>query len=381
LKRPNHFFEIHENLTLFISALDDVIIQRYDKQHESRSSVELRYVLAPKQRVLHDIVNKSDNITLPVASVEVKSISRAKNRVFNKLLSSPIIQQLSESPNSVVNYPSPIPIDISVDVSFVAKYMNDIDQIISNILPNCNPYFIISWKVPEEYGFEYDQEIRTEVLWNETVSYDNPTVLSHNDKYRIAATTSFTIKGWLFKDTNNAQGNIFKVDANFYAVSKEEKLHEWEDYYNLEEKYSPRDLSYTDTITISGNPTITELKFRQPNTSFELNTTSDTILQKDKESILVVQGESLNYSNEFFLSSGTCDVDATLTEISVNTTKFNTISAYNISEYVTLLSETVAIIELPPNIVISPGTSTIVTANSAGWDSSFNNSGSNITFE
>ena len=44
-----------------------------------------------------------------------------------------------------------------------------------------------------------------------------PTELTSSQKARITADTSFTIKGWLFKDTALPAGNIYYIDQNFNA--------------------------------------------------------------------------------------------------------------------------------------------------------------------
>ncbi len=41
-----------------------------------KSNIEVRYVFAPKQRVMYDIINKAQNITLPVVAVNLTSITR-----------------------------------------------------------------------------------------------------------------------------------------------------------------------------------------------------------------------------------------------------------------------------------------------------------------
>ena len=78
-------FEIHDLLTQFVAAMDDVVISRYDKNREEKEQLKVRYVHAPVQRVLLDIINKSQNITVPVIAVNVTSIDRDENRVFNKI--------------------------------------------------------------------------------------------------------------------------------------------------------------------------------------------------------------------------------------------------------------------------------------------------------
>ena len=52
-------FEVKDLLTQFVAAFDDTVIKRYDKNNNARQEIGVRYVFAPKQRIMHDIVNKA----------------------------------------------------------------------------------------------------------------------------------------------------------------------------------------------------------------------------------------------------------------------------------------------------------------------------------
>ena len=72
----------------FVSAFNNVVISRYNKDREVVDKIQARYVYAPKQRVLHDLVNKSQHITLPVVAVSLAGVSRDETRIFNKIYGS-----------------------------------------------------------------------------------------------------------------------------------------------------------------------------------------------------------------------------------------------------------------------------------------------------
>jgi len=69
----------------FVAAFDDIVIGRFNKDREEEDRINVRYLYAPKQRVMHDIVNLNKTITIPAVAVSVSSISRDVSRVFNKL--------------------------------------------------------------------------------------------------------------------------------------------------------------------------------------------------------------------------------------------------------------------------------------------------------
>ena len=175
MKKRAFHFEIKNLLTQFIAAFDDVVISRWNKDRSAKSNIEVRYVFAPKHRVMYDIINKAQNITLPAVAVNLTSISRDESRVFNKLAPTYIPAELDLNPRVSSKFLMPVPVNLEVSMSILARYMEDVDQIISNFAPYNNPYIILSWPVPKAFGTEYDQEIRSEVLWSGQLTYDTPT--------------------------------------------------------------------------------------------------------------------------------------------------------------------------------------------------------------
>lgn len=206
----------------FVSAFNSIVIDRYNKDRSVEDSIQANFVYAPKERVIHDLVNKSQNMKLPVVSVSMSNVSRDKERVFNKIQGFYISK--AQSPNAgsfdTNHLPTPIPINITVNMDILARFQTDMDQILSNFIPYNNPYIIISWRVPSSQNLLDDLEIRSEVLWSGDISLDYPKELSGTMPYRVSASTSFTIKGWLFKkNIDNNVANIFTVDSNFIPVS------------------------------------------------------------------------------------------------------------------------------------------------------------------
>jgi hypothetical protein len=222
MKKSPFYFEIKDIVTQFIAAFDSVVISRYNKSRQSKDKLQVKYVYAPKRRVIHDLLNKAQHITVPVIAVNITSITRDAQRVFNKIAGTYHQRYVNFAGVSGLStasdhLPSPVPVNINVSMSMMTKYQTDMDQILSNFIPYNNPYIIISWKVPNEL-LQEDQEIRSEVLWSDNISITYPTELGPSAPYRISADTSFTIKGWLFKEKLDTAGNIFVVDANFTPV-------------------------------------------------------------------------------------------------------------------------------------------------------------------
>lgn len=247
-------------VTQFIAAFDDVVIARYNKDRQKQDQINVRYIYAPKERVMYDIINQNKTITLPAIAVNITGVSRDETRVFNKL-DGFYYQGTSGEEKTSSHLKSPIPVNIALKVSILSRYQTDMDQIISNFVPFCNPYVVVSWKVPTAFALTTEQEIRSEILWDGNIAMNYPTELTSSQKARITADTSFTIKGWLFKDKADPAGNIYYIDTNFNAESKLE-------YYDNFESLSGNSYTFpassglindTSSIYISGTPTISDV--------------------------------------------------------------------------------------------------------------------------
>jgi len=254
------YFEIKDMVTQFIAAFDDVVISRYNRDRQEQDKINVRYIYAPKERVMYDIINENKTITLPAIAVSITGINRDETRVFNKLDGFYYQGTVGEEKTST-HIKSPIPVNISLKVSVLSRYQTDMDQIISNFVPFCNPYVIVSWKVPTAFDLTNEQEIRSEILWDGNISMSYPTELTSSKKARVTADTTFIIKGWLFKNTTGPAGNIFYIDQN---TNLENKLENYDNFESLSGNTytfptSTGLISDTQSINISGTPTISEI--------------------------------------------------------------------------------------------------------------------------
>ena len=240
MQKYTYHWEVKDLLTQFLQAFDGAIVKRYDNQRNPGNNVAVRYVYSPKQRVLHDLINKAQHITLPAVAFWITSISRDSNRVFNKLEGQYGLGYDSSYNNHNLQ---PVPVNIEVSVSILTRFQTDMDQILSNFVPYSDPYFIISWT---REGMS-NIEIRSEVLWSGNLAMTYPIEQQSNQPTRVACDTSFTIKGWLFKYDANPVGRIFKIDSNFYPVSGTPTLQ------NIDDLVNP---TYTESFVISAIPEI-----------------------------------------------------------------------------------------------------------------------------
>ena len=390
MKNRAFHFEIKNLLTQFVAAFDDTVISRFDKNRNAKSNIDVRYVFAPKQRVMYDIVNKAQNITLPVVAINLNSISRDESRVFNKLTGGLVPSTQSEHAKSSSKFLMPVPVNLEVSMSILARYMQDVDQIISNFVPYNNPYIILTWKVPEEYGANYDQEIRSEVLWSGSLNYSTPTDTTYSEKFRISVDTSFTIKGWLFPEEKDTAGNIYKVDNNFIAVDLQNRIYSPLDQQISNKSYveqgygalsgydSTVPTNYSETITVSGVPEFTNIFYTTSGVFEQLRSTTNVISSQTNNFLLY--GKALDYSNSLYISANKLDFFTDFQKIT--SAKLDTISAYKLDDSLyNIATDNLVSISLPTSTLSGSGKFTFVTANEAGWASSYQAASSILNLE
>ena len=348
MKNYTYEWNVKDIITQFIAAFDDTIIKRYNQNREPTEIVEVRYVLAPKQRVMYDIVNKAQNLTLPVVALNVTSISRDEKRVFNKL---DYLHNFSTEKNNT-SVKMPIPINISISMSILTRYMEDMDQIISNFIPYNNPYIILAWKEPTN-GTEVI-EIRSEVLWDGNIAMTTPTDTTFSDKFRITADTTFTIKGWLFKDRNETATPIYYIDTNY-------KIPESELYLSYNSLSSSNIVT---TQSISAYPTITNAFYSTTGMQFSM-LSSYSIVNKNINNF-ILNGDNYQYTSYVLISSNNSSMVPSIT--SVATAKMGAVSGYILpTSYYNILNNNTILFNLPA--LSGVGKLDVIVTNPAGYAS------------
>lgn len=350
MNKYSYYREILNSTTQFVAAFDDCFVYRYTKDFQRKEKIKVRYVFGPKNRVLYDIVNQAKNITIPAIAIEQTNIRRDTDRIQNK---DQKLRRYHITKKGVSKIPTPIPVIMDLKISIIAKYKEDIDQIVSNILPWCNPYFVISMKIPEEFGLDFIDELRTVANWSGEVSFDNPTNINETEKYNIIGDTQFTLRGWIFPPYEEPVAPIYVVNTDFISVSSGAIL----DYnYNSLSAYND-----TDVINISAYPEFTNLFYQG------MIYDEDISISNQKDQTFTFYGKRFGFDNKWYLSGYNIQDIYPYTEI--QTARYPTISAYEIPESnITVVNDNITVINFN-RFELSAGNFTFVTSNSAGWGS------------
>jgi hypothetical protein len=336
-KQP-FYFELEDQLKMFINAINGCIVNRYDRNRNTVSQVAVRYVYAPKQRALHDLVNKAQHITLPVVAFWVGGMQRDNSRVFNNLEGYDLT--IGAVPHHT---PQPVPVNIQINLSVLAKYQTDIDQIISNLTAYFDPYIMISW---ERFGKQF-QEIRNKVIWSGSHQLGYPIDINENQPTRITLDTSFTLEGWIFKFDDQPAGLVRTIEMSFTALSSISN--------DIDFLVSQMGGAHTEFLSISGMPI--------------LRSAYPYAVLTDTEYSIDVYGTFLRGISAAYLSSGTVYPTSSSTLVdefsAIQTLSADNPPFYGIPVEFEVLNDSNITITVPP--ALSAGTFDIIFLNKVGY--------------
>tara|TARA_R110000803_G_scaffold100559_4_gene168628 strand:- start:500 stop:1279 length:780 start_codon:yes stop_codon:yes gene_type:complete len=248
--------------------------------------------------------------------------------------------------------------------------MQDMEQIISNFVPYTNPYIVLAWKEPTSIPGGEDIEIRTEVLWNTTVSLNTPTETTYSEKFRVVGDTSFTIKGWLFRSKNDTTNPIYFVKQNFINV---------DDRFNFKQPVSSLDydnffadlssVAETDTIILSGIPALTNIYFTTSGSNIEVAepvTLVKNVASLDLYTYSILGG---NYNETEFVMLSSNDSTLTTGFTAVSTTYTGIVSGFLLpSSSWNVITDQVMNVTFP--FLSGSGRVDLIIKNPAGWKTS-----------
>lgn len=369
MRQENFHFELRDNTDALATALNDIIIKRFkdDSRTDIEKKINVRFVYGPKKRVLYDIINAAKATTLPVVALDLKGFSHDTTRIFNK--NGEFFDTIISGDNCA-QYLTPTPIKLNYSITIITRYRTDIEQIISNIIPHCNPYFVISIKVPSDFKLLGEQEIREVVTWSGNINIEHPDPINKDAKSIYTATTDFTVNGWLFKPEQPAAKPIYEINADVI----DNLVEDWDDIEVHVESYP-----IIDYVCVNGIPQTT----LNPDFKPGISNIKDMYIPKEifdisselTTPIISLIGNGLNYNNTYVLNGSTYVLKKLgeykkfdLKNISTNRTPKTIIKkgilGLDITNNIEFTRENIAQLKLFDNLDI--GTYTITTFNDSG---------------
>ena len=136
--------------------------------------------------------------------------------------------------------------------------------------------------------------------------------------------------------------------------------------------------NYTETITVSGIPEFTNIFYTTSGVFEQLR--NETSVLSSQSNNFILYGTSLNYSNSLYISANKLNFFTDYQEIT--SAKSSTISAYKLDDSLyNIATNNIVSIFIPTSTLSGTGKFTFVTANEAGWASSYQAASSILNLE
>lgn len=216
---------IRKYIILFGTLFNDIYINRKGLTADQDFVQTLRVPLSygPKEKFLartdgDPSFTRPAAIVLPRMSFEILDMSYAPERKLSKI--NKIVKAVPGYPNKLDYTYTPVPYDITIDLSVMTKNADDGTQIIEQILPYFTPEFTVTINALPDLDLKLDIPI----ILN-SVNYQDTYEGDFTTRRAIIWSLNFTIRGYLFgpvkgpgTDGQGLGGNIITLaKTNFFS--------------------------------------------------------------------------------------------------------------------------------------------------------------------
>ena len=208
-----------------VNVFNDIIIDRrkHGLDHEwsdtitlssiVQQKIEVPCVLGDRGIIMKSLENEPGRYRMPLIVLQMKGIRTDTNRMFD--LHSDIFYQ-QDSSFTDLNYNDPRfrpvelskkrgqPVNITYDATFVTKYREDMDQILSNFAVHFRPDIYLRWWHPRKK----DRPLEAQVTWEHSFNIDTAAEYNPQNTFLYKGSTTFTLKSWLFYGMNATDNAI-----------------------------------------------------------------------------------------------------------------------------------------------------------------------------
>jgi hypothetical protein len=193
MKFASYNKEIRNATGQLLDAFDNIEILRTGKVSGlSRTyAINVPCMYGPRSRVIKNLEDRNKTLKLPVTSLSLNGYARDAGRAHsvNNVLE---IQPGGEGGINLMHNVA-TPIVITYEWSAVAKYMSDLEQIVSNFIAIMNPDIYVTWPNPQGSG-----NLKTHIVWDGNIAVQNAEDISKDAPWRVSATTTFVVRTWIF---------------------------------------------------------------------------------------------------------------------------------------------------------------------------------------
>ena len=196
---------------LFKRVFSNIQIERTDAKG-NKKLIPVTCQFGQRSRIFKNWQNseKRSQIKLPMIIINRSGYSRDAQRLND--LHNEVKYEIT-SKNRIYDYLTPLPISISYEVTVMAKYPSDIDQIASNFMVFFNSSIFVGCVHPKYDGIKMNNQI----TMDDTVSEEHPDELDGGTDDFTTSTFNFTFKTFLFGGVTQAKKTPTKVLSSFVS--------------------------------------------------------------------------------------------------------------------------------------------------------------------
>ncbi len=222
----NHFYHeiIRKTIVSFGTLFNNIEIQHTDKSGKTVSVIKVPVSYGPQQKFLARVTQGRDyqdgvgtTLTLPRMSFEVVGMNYDSTRKVSTMQS---FKSVNKKTKNLVKTFMPVPYNINMQLSILAKLNEDAIQILEQILPYFQPAFNLTIDLVDVIGEKRDMPITLEGIQMED-NYEDDFLT----RRALVYTLSFVCKTYLFGPVNNSSdGLIKKVQTDYYSDTQNIKI-------------------------------------------------------------------------------------------------------------------------------------------------------------
>ena len=215
----NHFYHeiIRKTIVSFGTLFNNLEVQHKDSSGKTVSVVKVPISYGPQQKFLARISQGREyqdgvatTLSLPRMSFEVIGMTYDSSR---KVSTMQTFKSVNKNTNKMVKAFMPVPYNINMQLSILAKLNEDAIQILEQILPYFQPAFNLTIDLVDIIGEKRDMPITLEGIQMDDTYEDD-----FLQRRALTYTLNFTCKTYLFGPINNSsEGLIKKVQTDYYS--------------------------------------------------------------------------------------------------------------------------------------------------------------------
>jgi hypothetical protein len=185
--------EIEKATAQMLDVFNDITIDRRSPDDTSiQQLIRVPCLYAARSRILKSIENRDNTVKLPLICISIAGISRDSSRVHST--NNGILYQDGGSGSYQIKRNTPVPVNITYNVTIITKFQEDMDQIAGNWVVWFNPDVYVVTPHPVLTG----ENLKSQVVWNGSLNTTYPEEIDKNSPIRVVSTTTFEYRTWMF---------------------------------------------------------------------------------------------------------------------------------------------------------------------------------------